>query len=109
MTAIAAGSGGSAWAVGYYFADTHVEPAVFTLTERWDGRSWRQVASLSPGGSAISGPDQSLLQAVCVASPADAWSAGSYSSGSPLGKILIERWAGRTWLLGRADLPNMDG
>jgi len=38
-----------------------------------------------------------LLQEVCLISPADAWSAGSYSSGSPLGKILIERWNGRTW------------
>jgi len=32
-----------------------------------------------------------------MVSPSDAWSAGSYSSGSPAGKILIERWTGRTW------------
>jgi erythromycin esterase-like protein len=97
LTAIAAGSPANAWAVGYYFADTKFEPAVFTLTERWNGRSWRQVASPSPGGSVGSSGDQSLLQAVCTISPSDAWSAGSYSSGSPLGKILIERWNGRTW------------
>ena len=101
LTAISAGPGDTAWAVGYYFADTDVDPAVFTLTERWDGRSWRQEASPSPGGSVISSADQSLLQAVCVTSSSDAWSAGSYSSGSPLGKILIERWDGRAW----AQLP----
>jgi hypothetical protein len=102
LTAIAAGPAGSAWAVGHYFADVTVDPAVFTLTARWDGRSWRQVASPSPGGPVLSGPDQSLLQAVCVISPADAWSAGSDSSGNPLGKILIERWNGRTWTQLRA-------
>jgi hypothetical protein len=97
LSAVAAGRAGGAWAVGYYFADTKVEPAVFTLTERWDGQRWRQVASPSPGGSVLSGPDQSLLQAVCVTSRAGAWSAGSYSSGNPLGKILVERWTGRAW------------
>jgi hypothetical protein len=97
LTAIAAGPGGTAWAVGYYFADTKVDPAVFTLTERWNGRSWRQVPSPSPGGSVLSSADQSLLQAVCVTSSSAAWSAGSYSSGNPLGKNLIERWDGRAW------------
>ncbi len=97
LTAIAAGPAASAWAVGYYYADTDVEPAVLTLIERWNGRAWTQVTSPSPGGSAEHLPDQSLLQAVCTISPSDAWSAGSYSSGNPLGKILIERWTGRTW------------
>jgi len=97
LTAIATGPAASAWAVGYYYADTDVEPAVLTLIERWNGRAWTQVTSPSPGGSAEHLPDQSLLQAVCTISPSDAWSAGSYSSGNPLGKILIERWTGRTW------------
>ena len=97
LTAIAAGPAGTAWAAGYYFADTNVDPAVFTLTEKWDGRSWRQVPSPSPGGSVRSSADQSLLQAICVTSPSDGWSAGSYGSGNPLGKILIERWDGRAW------------
>jgi hypothetical protein len=97
LTAIATGSPANAWAAGYYFADTKVEPAVFTLIERWNGRGWAQVTSLNPGGSSDHLPDQSLLQAVCAVSPSDAWSAGSYSSGNPHGKILIERWTGRTW------------
>jgi len=83
--------------VGYSFADTKFDPAVYTLSERWDGRTWTQVRSPNPGGPAEHLPDQSLLQALCMGSPSDAWSAGSYSSGSPAGKILIERWTGRTW------------
>jgi hypothetical protein len=97
LTAIAARSPANAWAVGYYYADTHTDPAVFTLTERWNGRAWTQVASPNPGGSAEHLPDQSLLQAVCTVSPSQAWAAGSYSSGNPRGRILIERWNGRTW------------
>ena len=97
LTAIAADSAADAWAVGYYFADATVDPAVLTLTERWNGRAWRQVRSPSPGGTAVSSADQSLLQGVCAISPSDAWSAGSYSSGNPLGKILIARWTGRAW------------
>jgi hypothetical protein len=97
LTAIAADRAGGAWAVGYYFADTNVEPAVFTLIERWNGRDWTQVTSPSPGGTADHLPDQSLLQAVCPVWSSQAWAAGSYSSGNPHGKILIERWTGRTW------------
>src|SRR6266568_1441642 len=87
----------NAWAVGYYFADTHVEPAVKTAIERWNGRAWKQEPSPNPGGSADHLPDQSLLQAVCTVSSSRAWAAGSYSSGSPHGKILIERRTGGTW------------
>jgi hypothetical protein len=97
VTAVAARSPADAWAVGYYFADTHVSPAVFTLIERWNGRSWQQENSPSPGGSADSGPDQSLLQAVCAVSLSKAWAAGSYSSGNPHGKVLIELRTGGTW------------
>jgi hypothetical protein len=97
LTAIAAGPAASAWAVGYYFADTNVEPAVFTLTERWNGRDWTQVTSPSPGGPTGSSGDQSVLQAACAVSRSDAWLAGSYSSGNPHGQILIERWTGRNW------------
>src|SRR5215472_8156971 len=92
LDAVATTSGSAAWAAGS--TGKTVDRA---LIERWDGRSWRQVQSPSPGGSVLSGPDQSLMQAVCAISPADAWSAGSYSSGNPHGKILIERWNGRTW------------
>jgi hypothetical protein len=97
LTAIAARSPASAWAVGYYWAHTKDDPAVRTLIERWNGRAWTQVPSPNPGGSALHLPDSSLLQAVCTVSSSQAWAAGSYSSSSVVGKILIERWNGRTW------------
>jgi hypothetical protein len=97
LTAIAARSPARAWAAGYYFADTNTDPAVFTLIERWNGQAWKQEPSPNPGGTIDSGPDQSALQAVCADSPAQAWAAGSYSSGNPHGKILIERRTGGIW------------
>jgi hypothetical protein len=97
LTAVAAASAGRAWAVGYYFADTMFEPAVFTVIERWNGRAWKQEPSPSPGGLIDSGPDQSLLYAVAAISSSQAWAAGSFSSGNPKGTILIERRHGGTW------------
>jgi hypothetical protein len=97
LTAITARSPADAWAVGYYFADANMDPAVFTLIERWNGHAWKQERSPSPGGTITSGPDQSALHAVCAVSPSRAWAAGSYTSGNPKGKILTERRTGGTW------------
>jgi hypothetical protein len=97
LTAITARSPADAWAAGYYFADTNTDPAVFTLIERWNGHAWKQEPSPSPGGTITSGADQSTLHAVCAVSLSQAWAAGSYSSGNPKGKILIERRAGGIW------------
>ena len=98
LTAIAADSSASAWAVGYYFADTTVDPAVLTLVERWDGRRWKPMTSPSPGGSTVSSADQSQLETVCAISPSDAWAAGSFSSGDPAGKVLLEHAAAGPWM-----------
>jgi erythromycin esterase-like protein len=97
FTGIAARSPANAWAVGYYYTKPKTEPAVRTLIERWNGRAWTQEPSPNPGGSSDHSPDQSLLQAVGIVSPSQAWAAGSYSSGNPRGKILIERRTGGTW------------
>jgi hypothetical protein len=97
LTAIAAHSPADAWAAGYYWADTKDDPAVRTLIEHWNGRAWEQEPSPNPGGPAIHLPDQSQLQTVATASSSQAWAAGSYSSGNPHEKILIERRAGGTW------------
>ena len=98
LTAVGARSPAGTWAAGYYFADTRTDPAVFTLIERWNGHTWKQEPSPSPGGTISSGPDQSTLQAVCAVSPSQAWAAGSYSSGNPRGKILTEHRTGGTWM-----------
>ncbi len=97
LTAIAAHSPADAWAVGYYWADTKDDPAARTLIEHWNGRAWKQEPSPNPGGPAIHLPDQSQLQAVATVSSSQAWAAGSYSSGNPHEKILIERRTGGTW------------
>lgn len=97
LTAIAAHSPADAWAAGEYWADTKDDPAVRTLIEHWNGRAWKQETSPNPGGPALHGPDQSQLQAVAAVSSSQAWAAGSYTSGNPRGKILIERRTGGTW------------
>jgi hypothetical protein len=97
LTAVTGAGASGAWAVGYYFTRTRVEPAVKTLTEHWNGRVWKQVASPSPGGSVGSSGDQSLLVAVSAASSSDVWAAGRYSTGNPSFNPLIERWTGRKW------------
>jgi erythromycin esterase-like protein len=97
LTGIAARSPANAWAVGNYYTKPKTEPATRTLIERWNGQAWTQEPSPNPGGSSLHSPDQSLLQAVGVVSASQAWAAGSYSSGSVHGKILIERWTGGHW------------
>jgi hypothetical protein len=91
-----AGSSG-AWAVGYFFGTSHVEPALKTLIEHWNGREWKQVASPSPGGSVGTSGDQSRLDAVSASSSSTAWAVGRYSTGNPAFKTLIERWTGSKW------------
>jgi hypothetical protein len=88
-----AATGSTAWAVGYY----NTGKTIKTLIERWNGRAWKQEPSPNPGGPAIHLPDDSQLQAVATVSSSQAWAAGSYSSGNPRGKILIERRTGGTW------------
>jgi hypothetical protein len=97
LTAIAAHSPADAWAAGYYWADTKDDPAVRTLIEHWNGRAWKQEPSPNPGGPAIHLPDDSQLQAAATVSSSQAWAAGSYSSGNPRGKFLIEHRIGGTW------------
>jgi hypothetical protein len=83
--------------VGYYAGKSREDPATKTLIEHWNGRAWKLVGSPSPGGSAGSSGDQSILSAVSASYPPDAWAVGRYSSGNPVGQMLIERWTDRKW------------
>ena len=56
--------------------------------DHWNGTSWKQVRSPSPGAGDV-------LAAVAAISGADAWAVGS--TGAGVGKILIARWNGTTW------------
>jgi hypothetical protein len=74
-----------AWAVGSQHASGQR-----TLTEHWNGSTWKQVASPSPGSG------RGVLNAVSALSPTSVWAAGSYASGAA-GKTLILHWDGTTW------------
>lgn len=84
LTGVASVSRSSAWAVGATSAGQ-------TTIKRWNGRAWKRVSSPNPGGGYCS-----VLDAVAVAGPGDAWAVGYYSTGHML-RTLIERWSGRTW------------
>jgi len=72
-----------------------------TLTEHWDGTSWKVVPSPSPEG--IGEQTASILGAVAIASPNDVWAVGSKSPAStdprkvPPSHGLIEHWNGAKW------------
>lgn len=79
MTAVAATSAASAWAVG---SKANARGVPETLITRWNGRSWTRVPSpATPGGSEPAG-----VAAVSV------------RSGWAVGGGLILRWNGTTWM-----------
>ncbi len=89
-----------AWAVGKreLGSDSGV---VLTLTEHWDGQSWKVVPSPSPGG--IGEQARGILEAVAIDSPGDAWAVGTWSPANhdprtaPPVHVLIEHWNGAKW------------
>jgi hypothetical protein len=81
---IAAGPGGTAFAVG---ADNDY-PLGPAISARWTGRAWRQVSVVAPNSSG--------LNAVAFAPGGTAWAAGSYPSGGGL-RALVMRWNGKAW------------
>jgi hypothetical protein len=88
----------SVWIAGTYYANGHDN----TLTEYWDGSSWRIVSSPNPS------PGDNDLYKVFVTNPGDVWAVGAYaegssgSQGSP-GNIhagqqsLLLHWNGQGW------------
>jgi len=96
LWAVAALGESDAWAVG-----THVPlpRGIYPLTEHWDGQRWRVVPCPSPGGTRE--PTRSLLAAVAIDAPDDAWAVGQWS---PIEHVpptypLIEHWNGAKWTL----------
>jgi len=97
LLAVAAVSPSSAWAVGGYSNGSEEK----TLIERWNGRSWKQVPSPSPGGT-----HDSYLFGVTALSSSNAWAVGGYVNGT-VEQTLIEHWNGRSWK--RVASPNPGG
>lgn len=90
LSAVAAMSRKSVWAVGTYVA--RVQGRHFAnraLTVHWNGKTWKQVSSSTPRASGG-------LAAVAVVGPDDVWAVGSYHNGHG-GRVLTERWNGHSW------------
>ncbi len=78
----------NAWAVGQYNNGSTDR----TLIERWNGGTWSQVASPSPGAAV----NQTRLYAVTAISATNAWAVGYYYTGTKF-LTLIEHWNGVKW------------
>jgi hypothetical protein len=89
LNGVSAVSPGDAWAVGFYDAGTVSQ---LTLIEHWNGRTWRQVPSPSPGGTGGS----SQLFGVSAASARDAWAVGTAATSSR-SFCITEHWGGSRW------------
>jgi hypothetical protein len=96
LNAVAATSGGDAWAVGSYSASAG---GSMTLIEHWNGTAWTQVPSPSPGIT-------NHLSGVAALSPTDAWAVGSYSAGGDDLHTLVEHWDGTAWTQVPTPSPN---
>jgi len=80
--------------VGQYSSDASGATSQ-TLAEHWNGTTWAQVPTPSPGGAA----GYSQLAAVAATSASDALAVGYYTAG--VGgfpdRTLAERWNGTGW------------
>jgi hypothetical protein len=84
-----------AWAVGDYWTGT--ASTFDTLTEHWDGKSWKIVASPSF-------PTSTALWGVTASSANSVWIAGQITSSTG---TLIMHWNGKKWL--RVPTPDLPG
>ena len=83
-----AATSSAAWAVG----SAGGLPAE-TLAIHPTATGWKQVVSPNPSA----GTEPNALTGVAVASSADAWAVGGYSTGSPDTEALILHWNGTSW------------
>ncbi len=101
LLGVAAISANDVWAVGNS-AVTTTPAAAWTLTTHWDGTSWSQVSSPSPG-------QWHTLNGVSARASNDVWAVGSFfSSGSGSStQSLILHWDGSAW--SQVPSPNYSG
>lgn len=90
LLGVAAASATDAWAVGHSCADPcHVRE---TLTLHWDGTSWSEVPSPSPGAA------DNVLNGVSASSTGDAWAVGDACDVEPCdGVAMAFHWDGTAW------------
>ncbi len=96
LVRIAAISRDDVWAVGWMRVGSR--PSIYaTLVEHWDGTSWTQVPSPSPGNRL------NILSSIVAASPNQLWAVGfSQDAGMPSVPLVLH-WTGSGWR--RVDVP----
>ena len=88
-------SASDCWAVGYYEAG--LGNPWHTLTEHWDGASWRIVSSPNTDHA-----QRNYLDGVVCLSTSDCWAVGAYGDpyqGPSPEQTLIEHWNGTGWTI----------
>ena len=93
LTGVAAVSPSSIWAVGSYTLPGS-GLGIGTLTEHWNGRAWKLVASPNPAGPA----NFNELNAVAATSATNALGVGMLTNAITLARrAFTEHWNGRKW------------
>ena len=98
LMAVATISANDVWAVGT--ADnTGIGGQYQTLTEHWNGTTWKNVKSRN------SGTHENLLEGVAAVSTSNVWAVGYYGNDSAHQQTLTEHWNGTKWSIVRS--PNV--
>jgi hypothetical protein len=77
------------WAVGSELLGSSFQ----TLTEHWNGASWKPEPSSNPGGSS----EDNILSGVAATSSSNAWAVGSYGNSSNVSQTLVELLSNGNW------------
>jgi hypothetical protein len=91
LTGIAAVSATNIWAVGEYDTRPGFIEGNKTLILHWNGHSWSQVPSPSPGSSF------DALNTVRPVSATSIWAVGTFAGSSNQDRSLILHWNGHSW------------
>jgi hypothetical protein len=89
LLGVAAVSGRNAWAVG----ESSTASTQHTLTEHWNGKSWRIVPSPNVTGKTRN----NLLTSVAASSRTSTWAVGTSTKPSNATVTVILRWNGKAW------------
>lgn len=104
LEGVEAVSANDIWAVGNTVNTTNSGSAVVnTLTEHWDGTTWKVIGSPTPmrrqNRHAIPnfGEVPNTLEGLAVVSATNIWVVGNYLNSSGIYQTLIEHWNGKQW------------
>jgi hypothetical protein len=96
LSSVTAVSPGNIWAAGDYSTQAGSFAPDKTFVLHWNGRTWKQVKTPSPGSSFDS------LATVHRVSKSNIWAVGTYAGASFHDRSLILHWNGRAWRTVRA-------